>query len=147
MLLHVKTLEYVLILHKQVVSGMTDYDLTCQAIGLDFVGNQNIWTKDVISDNFCSNNAADNAPRVDSDPHVQVFQSRIIEPLALFIDDLQHHETSLYHSVCLVNLNLFGPALLCNFASVSHNDVAIAYGMHFVYFLCCAMLIKLAEKS
>lgn len=117
------------------------------AIRFHLVGDEHILPEDVVPDDLCADNSADDFTSVDSDAHVQVLQGRVLRLISFLCDNVDHFETDLDDTERFIHLDDLCTSFFGNFSCVAHYDVAVTDCVHFVDADLFAKLVKLAEET
>lgn len=104
-LLKLKRIGHKVVLVNQFVGLLTDADGTGHAIAFHLVCDEDILAKDVVPDDLGADNSTHNLSCVDTNPHVQVPQRRVLSLVSLLSNDIDHFKTDLDDSEGLLDLH------------------------------------------
>ena len=104
-LLKLERIGHKVVLVNQFVGLLTDADGAGHAIAFHLVSDEDVLAKDVVPDNLGANDSTHNLSRVDTDPHVQVPQRRVLGLVSLLGNDIDHLKTDLDDSEGLFDLH------------------------------------------
>ena len=127
-------------------SVLRDANSSWETASLNLVGDEDTLSKDIISDDLATNDSSNNLARVNTNPHIELLVSVIFSALSDLLDDVNHLETSLNHSVSLIDHDASSSFVLVDFAVVAHDHVAVANRVNFINLVLFTKLVKSGEE-
>ena len=121
---------------------LTDAYFSWDSMSFHLVGNEYTVSKDVVSNNFWTNDTCDNSSCMDSDSHIEVLEQVFIWLVSNFSNYINHLKTCLDNSVSFIDNNCSVSFSLVDSTIVAHNNIAITDGVHLVDFIFFSLLIK-----